>query len=59
MRSYKELCLMFENYLKGLGYAKVSIRLNTYFIKMLFEYLTGKGSNDIREITFNNIKEFS
>jgi site-specific recombinase XerD len=58
MKSYKELCLMFENYLKGLGYANVSIRLNTYFIRMLFEYLTDKGSNDIREITFNDIKEF-
>ena len=58
MRSYKELSLMFKNYLKGLGYAKVSIRLNLYYNRMFLEYLTSKGNDDIREITANDLKEF-
>ena len=39
MKSFDYLVLLFENYLKGLGYAKVTIRANVYSVKNLASYL--------------------
>lgn len=58
MKSFEHHLLLFENYLKGIGYRKGTIQSSLFSVRLFVQFARKRGKESVHDITEADIKDF-